>query len=743
MSAKLFPSKEKRYLVNIEQQNILEAALGFNNFIVNAGAGAGKTFSMVKLINDITKRMGEYLFFNNKKILCITYTNTAKDEMLIRVKDKNYAQISTIHSFVWSEMKDYQKELKSLVIRSMETELNEEFNKVKDYSDYTVCIKKLDDLQEMISKGNLSKYYEISNLNASGYKDALNQQLGIEVSNVSNTKRVIRYFIKKNRYEPFTSNNEELPKVKYDELMKIEKLEKSRIGHDRVLEYFGILCDESQFFRNKIGSKYPFILIDEFQDTHQYVIDAFKRVSSDNQDVVIGMFGDPAQAIYENGIGIFDDNDFLSIEKKFNWRSLPKLVNISNFFRIDKSNKESVFDVTDEGSFCFYAKEINTESDLIEETEILREKWDIDDQTIHIFLNRINLIANINGFKEIYDIYRSAIYYNIGTNYLFFNEEFMNFDRLSPVSKILYDIMKLKDFGKNGGLISDLIPLDNFTNGLEEAIIKDVSNVSKEIIAIDEALNIYDYIENLFQLFENAKKDNNQVLCNLLGYILVYDDLAEMINSFNVQLNNILPSFEIERSINEMEKDLNEQFTVGKIKSKDDILEFFNSEKYGNLKTFIIDENEEDEYIERVYQNKTESHIELINRDNEFDISIMLKKEISQFDYWYAYLKRQEYDDESSKEIYQTLHSSKGREYDNVVILLEKGIRSNTSEFDKVLSKLISGEIINEKNEIIALNQLHVGLSRAIKNLCLIYNSDPTDNNTSFIISEINSKLNN
>ena len=68
----------------------------FNNmFLVNAPAGSGKT---TYIENTIINLLAKY---PNRKILSITYTNRAKEELNSRI-DSNNVTIDTIHSFLSS-----------------------------------------------------------------------------------------------------------------------------------------------------------------------------------------------------------------------------------------------------------------------------------------------------------------------------------------------------------------------------------------------------------------------------------------------------------------------------------------------------------------------------------------------------------------------------------------------------------------------------------------------------------------
>ena len=64
----------------------------FKNFVLQGGAGSGKTESLKEVILYISEK------YPNKKIACITLTNAAVDEMKLRIGDNHV--ISTIHSFL-------------------------------------------------------------------------------------------------------------------------------------------------------------------------------------------------------------------------------------------------------------------------------------------------------------------------------------------------------------------------------------------------------------------------------------------------------------------------------------------------------------------------------------------------------------------------------------------------------------------------------------------------------------------
>lgn len=86
-------------------------------FRLEAGAGAGKTYSLVKALHLIIDEQGAQLVRQNRKVACITYTNVATDEVTARTDGHPAVQASTIHSFCWELCKNFQPILREEVLK--------------------------------------------------------------------------------------------------------------------------------------------------------------------------------------------------------------------------------------------------------------------------------------------------------------------------------------------------------------------------------------------------------------------------------------------------------------------------------------------------------------------------------------------------------------------------------------------------------------------------------------------------
>lgn len=82
------------------------------SFLVEAGAGAGKTYTLVKALQFLTERYQHILPQRHQKIACITFTNVAKDEINARTDRSPIIYCDTIHAFCWSLISGFQKQLR-------------------------------------------------------------------------------------------------------------------------------------------------------------------------------------------------------------------------------------------------------------------------------------------------------------------------------------------------------------------------------------------------------------------------------------------------------------------------------------------------------------------------------------------------------------------------------------------------------------------------------------------------------
>ena len=85
------------------------------SFRLEAGAGAGKTYSLIDALKTLIKERGDTLQRASQKIACITYTEVARGEIAQEIEQHPAILVETIHAFSWGFMGRFQTELRALV----------------------------------------------------------------------------------------------------------------------------------------------------------------------------------------------------------------------------------------------------------------------------------------------------------------------------------------------------------------------------------------------------------------------------------------------------------------------------------------------------------------------------------------------------------------------------------------------------------------------------------------------------
>jgi DNA helicase-2/ATP-dependent DNA helicase PcrA len=97
------------------QRKINEALDAGCSFRLEAGAGAGKTYSLVAALKRLITERGPALVQAGQKVACITYTEVARNEIAQEIEDHPAILVNTIHGFSWAFLQQFQKALRDLV----------------------------------------------------------------------------------------------------------------------------------------------------------------------------------------------------------------------------------------------------------------------------------------------------------------------------------------------------------------------------------------------------------------------------------------------------------------------------------------------------------------------------------------------------------------------------------------------------------------------------------------------------
>ncbi|WP_017597344.1 UvrD-helicase domain-containing protein [Nocardiopsis lucentensis] len=236
-------------------------------FVVIAGAGSGKTTSLVRALRQIGSQEGAALLGQRRQVACITYTNAAVEEITHRVDAEPLFHVSTIHSFLWRLAQPFQGMIRDWV---------------------------REDITRVIDQG--------------GAEDAARH--AEELERVADPSLRFRYQTARNYGT-------------------------GALGHHEVLRMVPEMIMRHERLATIVAQSFPYVLVDESQDTDPHVVEALRSVESRERGrFCVGFFGDPMQRIYLQGTGLVTgDGSWAVIRKQQNWRCPEQVLNVINRIR--------------------------------------------------------------------------------------------------------------------------------------------------------------------------------------------------------------------------------------------------------------------------------------------------------------------------------------------------------------------------------------------------------------------------
>ena len=227
----------------------------------------------------------------------------------------------------------------------------------------------------------------------------------------------------------------------YNPIQNQDKLEKYVISHDTLLLYSKNIITSQNILKRLFSDRYPYVLVDEYQDTDKKVIDiidSIRTYASSKKKFMVSFFGDSLQNIYETGVGILPKkNEYQIIEKKFNRRSSKKIVELIEKIRNDNFGQQSIYTDFDNGSYKFYVANDNFDLD------IFLQKNNLTDNTACLLMKNDD-ITKARGFDKILTVLKSFPRFS-GKNYENMTNEFLQ-KNLQHMGWFLRDILTFIDF---------------------------------------------------------------------------------------------------------------------------------------------------------------------------------------------------------------------------------------------------------------------------------------------------------
>jgi DNA helicase II / ATP-dependent DNA helicase PcrA len=262
---------------------------GNRHFVMVAGAGSGKTTSLVKALAQIERTEGPALRRNGQQVACITYTEVAVEEIRGDVGNDELFHVSTIHSFLWTVIKPFQNNLREWVSNRLQEKIAEEQEKI----------------------GN-PRTREATKARAAENIERYNRQLT------------------------------EIDAVKSFRYGTGSDYANGVLGHSDILKVGPEFIAGHPLMQTLLTRRFPVIFVDESQDTDPAFVDALREVArAIPRGFCLGFFGDPVQKIYMQGAGpIPPEEGWETLEKPENFRCPQAVLRVINRIRAEDDQLE-------------------------------------------------------------------------------------------------------------------------------------------------------------------------------------------------------------------------------------------------------------------------------------------------------------------------------------------------------------------------------------------------------------------
>jgi ATP-dependent DNA helicase UvrD/PcrA len=277
MSPNLIPTKADTKIKECIDEN--------RSFSVISGAGSGKTQSLLTALSYIRDSKAGELRKKDQKILCITYTNRAVGVISSRLNFDEIFYVSTLHSFLWTVIKRFSTDIRKTLI---------------DHHIPAQIAKK----QEDDNGGNSKKAV------------AAREKIASLKEDIKSLQEVSDFY--------------------YSDNSTFSNYSEGQLSHDDIIAIAGHLITNNAILQKIMAQKYPYVFVDEAQDTFPEIVTALNTLCSGSSLPIVGYFGDPVQQIYDKRAGDFSGPEgFKLIKKEENFRCSKAVVNLLNAFRTD------------------------------------------------------------------------------------------------------------------------------------------------------------------------------------------------------------------------------------------------------------------------------------------------------------------------------------------------------------------------------------------------------------------------
>jgi DNA helicase II / ATP-dependent DNA helicase PcrA len=347
-----------------DADRIIEGCLALANptsFFLYAGAGSGKTRSLVNALQWIREHNREAMWTQGRRVAVITYTNAATDEIKRRIEFDPFIEVSTIHSFAWSLVSGFDRDIRLWLKDNLAREIAE----------------------LLVQQQN----------GRAGTKAATEREHSIK----SKAERLagldrIRKFI----YSPSGDNRG-----------------RDALNHAEVIGLTSALLRSKAVLQQILVNRYPTLLVDESQDTNRHLVDALLDVQLNHASrFCLGFFGDTMQRIFPDGkvnLAASIPQSWAKPEKMVNYRCPTRVLRLINQIRKQADGQEQTAPQDADIGFVrlFLAPAGSTEKARIEATALRRMAEITNDPAVKTSTKTLilehHMAASRMGFSSLFE----------------------------------------------------------------------------------------------------------------------------------------------------------------------------------------------------------------------------------------------------------------------------------------------------------------------------------------------------
>lgn len=311
----------------LDDQQIKAATSNYKHSIIIAGAGSGKSTTMIGKVKYLIK----ILNVNPEQILCISFTNEATNSLKNNIRSNCNVdiEVKTFHKLALSILEANKIEYQLIETNYLEFIINEYFQITHNPNirkNIIYFIKNKYYLNNDFEYNNLLKSNEIKSL-----KKLILKFLNLYMSKYESFNELINLITQTTNYK-----EQAFLKIVFSiyYLYELEKYSQNLIDFDDMIKKATNIVNNEGIIKN-----YKYIIIDEFQDTSINRFNLIKAIIK-RTNAILTVVGDDFQSIYRfSGCTLdlflnfqkeFKNVDVLKIENTY--RNSQELINIAGSF---------------------------------------------------------------------------------------------------------------------------------------------------------------------------------------------------------------------------------------------------------------------------------------------------------------------------------------------------------------------------------------------------------------------------